>query len=92
MPDKFLLPVDDVRLPRGRLKHVVDAADADRQAQQVAQELHNAAIEPRQISVSATIAWRSHALVTVSSNSTSLSCTAGEKASSSTARALCVCW
>jgi len=48
--------------------------------------------ELRQISVSPTITWRSHALVTVSSNSTSLSGTAGEKASSSTARALCVCW
>jgi len=48
--------------------------------------------ELRQISVSATIAWRSQALVTANSNSTSPSGTAGEKASSNTARALCVCW
>jgi len=36
--------------------------------------------------------WRSQALVTATSNSTSPSGTAGEKASSNTARALCVCW
>ncbi len=48
--------------------------------------------ELRQISVSPTIAWRSQALVTASSNSTSLPGVAGEKASSSTDRALCVCW
>jgi len=48
--------------------------------------------ELRQISVSATITWRSQALVTANSNSTSPSGTAGEKASSNTVRALCVCW
>jgi len=36
--------VDQARLPRGRLKHVVDAAHADGHAQQVAQELDDAAI------------------------------------------------
>jgi len=36
--------VDRARLPRGRLEHVVDAAQADGQAQQVTQELHDAAI------------------------------------------------
>jgi hypothetical protein len=41
---QVLLPVDDAGLPRGRLKHVVDAADADGHAKQVAQELHDAAI------------------------------------------------
>jgi len=46
----------------------------------------------RQISVSPTIAWRSQALVTATSNSTSSSGVADEKASSSAARALCVCW
>jgi len=48
--------------------------------------------ELRLISVSPTIAWRSQALVTATSNSTSPSGTAGEKASSNTVRALCVCW
>jgi len=70
----------------------VDAAQADGQAQQVAQELDDAAIRARQIRVSAMITWRSQALVTATSNSTSPSSTAGEKASSNTARALCVCW
>ena len=48
--------------------------------------------ELRQISVSPTITWRSQALVTANSNSTSLSGTAGEKASANAASALCVCW
>jgi len=41
---QVLVVVDRARLPRGRLEHVVDAAQADRQAQQVAQELDDAAI------------------------------------------------
>src|SRR5215207_2792966 len=48
--------------------------------------------EPRQISGSATITWRSQVLVTASSNSTSSSGVADEKASSNAARALYVCW
>jgi len=36
--------VDRARLPRGRLEHVVDAAQADGHTQQVAQELDDAAI------------------------------------------------
>ncbi len=41
---QVLLPVDDARLPRDRLEHVVDAAQADGHTQQVAQELDDAAI------------------------------------------------
>jgi hypothetical protein len=48
--------------------------------------------ELRQIRVSPTIARRNQALVTANSSSTSPSGVAGEKASSYTARALCVCW
>ena len=44
MPDRSWLGVDRARLPRGRLEHVVDAAQADGQAQQVAQELDDAAV------------------------------------------------
>jgi len=44
MPDRTLVTVDRARLPRGRLEHVVDAAQADAQAQHVAQELDAAAI------------------------------------------------
>jgi hypothetical protein len=45
----------------------------------------------RQISVSASVTWRSHRLLTGNSNSTSSSGTAGANASSSAARALSVC-
>jgi hypothetical protein len=38
------LAVDHARLPRSRLEHVVDVAQADGQAQQVAQELDDAAV------------------------------------------------
>jgi hypothetical protein len=48
--------------------------------------------ELRQISGSATITWRSQVLVTASSNSTASSGVADEKASSSAAWALSVCW
>jgi len=48
--------------------------------------------ELRQISVSPTIAWRSQALVTATSNSTSLSGVADRNASSNAAAALCACW
>ena len=41
---QVLLPVDDAGLQGGRLEHVADAADADGQAQQVTQELDDAAI------------------------------------------------
>jgi len=41
---QVLALVDRARLPRGRLEHVMDAAQADRHAQQVAQELDDAAI------------------------------------------------
>jgi len=41
---QVLALVDRARLPRGRLEHAVDAADADRQAQHAAQELDDAAI------------------------------------------------
>jgi hypothetical protein len=36
--------VDDTRLPRGQLEHVMNGADADGHAQQITQELHDAAI------------------------------------------------
>jgi hypothetical protein len=36
--------IDNVRLSRGRLKHIVNGAQADRYAQQVAQKLDDAAI------------------------------------------------
>jgi len=39
-----LIAVDRARLPRGRLEHVVDAAQADRHSQQVTHELHDTAI------------------------------------------------
>src|SRR5213080_1078815 len=42
--------------------------------------------EPRQISVSPTITWRSHVLVTATSNNTSSSGAADRKASSNTLR------
>jgi len=48
--------------------------------------------ELRQISVSPTITWRSQALVTATSNSTSWSGVADRNASSNAATALCVCW
>ncbi len=41
---QVLVVVDRARLPRGRLEHVVDAAQADGHTQQVAQELDDAAI------------------------------------------------
>jgi len=41
---QVLVVVDGARLERGRLKHAVNAAHADGQAQQVAQDLHDAAI------------------------------------------------
>jgi len=41
---QVLVAVDRAGLPRGRLKHIVDAAQADRHAQQVTQELDDAAI------------------------------------------------
>jgi len=41
---QVLLPVDDARLQRGRLQHVVNSAQADGQAQQVTHELDDAAI------------------------------------------------
>ncbi len=39
-----MLPVDHARLERGRLQDAVNAAQADGHTQQVAQELHDAAI------------------------------------------------
>jgi hypothetical protein len=41
---QVLVAVDHARLPRDRLEHVVDAAQADGHAQQVAQELDDAAV------------------------------------------------
>jgi hypothetical protein len=41
---QVLLTVDDASLMRGRLKHIVDGADADGHTQQITQELANAAI------------------------------------------------
>jgi hypothetical protein len=48
--------------------------------------------ELRQISVSATITWRSHVGVTVNRNGASSSDAADMKASSNAAEALCACW
>jgi hypothetical protein len=48
--------------------------------------------EPRHISASTTITWRSQVLVTTNSNSPSSSGVADRKASSNATRALCVCW
>ena len=48
----------------------MNGADTDGHAQQVTQELHDAAIRLRQISGNPTITWRSHVLVPVNSNST----------------------
>jgi hypothetical protein len=39
-----LIVVDDTRLAGGRLEHMMNRADADGHAQQIAQELHNTAI------------------------------------------------
>ncbi|MDO9714164.1 hypothetical protein [Paracraurococcus lichenis] len=70
----------------------MNVAQADRQGQQVAQDLDAPRYELRQISVRATTTWGSQVLVTASSNSLSSSRTAGEKTSSSAALALCFCW
>ena len=93
MPDRSWLAVDHARLPRGRLEHVVDVAQADGHAQQVAQELDDAAVrtaadqrQPDDHLAQPGLGDRQleqHLLVRAS---------ADEKASSSAARALCVCW
>ncbi len=57
--------------PRGRVMHVVNSAYADGQAQQVAQELRDAAIRAVANQRSPTITWCSQVLVTATSNSTS---------------------
>ena len=41
---QVLVMVDDTRLPRGQLEHMMNGADADGHAQQITQELHDAAI------------------------------------------------
>jgi hypothetical protein len=55
---------------RGKHRRSDDGAKADRDTEAALQPTPR--YEPRQISASATITWRSHALVTVNSNSTSL--------------------
>jgi hypothetical protein len=88
---QVLAAVDDTRLLRGQLEHAMNGTDTDGHAQQVRNST-TPRYELRQISVSATITWRSHVLVTVNWNSTSSSGTADEKASSNAMRALSVCW
>ena len=75
---QVLVVVDRARLPRGRLKHVLKAAHADRRVQQVAQSLHDAAAgaAANQRQLEQRFAARH----------------GRRKVLSSTARALCVCW
>jgi len=90
---QVLVAVNRARLPRGRLEHVVETQPTlTGTPSRSRRNSTTPRYELRQISVSPTITGRSHALVTVTSNSTSLSGRADEKASSSAARALYVCW
>jgi hypothetical protein len=89
---QVLVLVDRARLPRGRLEHIVDAAQTDGQAQQVAQELNDAAIraavDQRQPDDHLVQPGLGHRQLEQNLSSG----VAGENASSNTARALCVCW
>jgi hypothetical protein len=62
--------IDDACLSRRRLKHVVNGAQADRYANRSRRNSMTPRYELRHIRGSATITWRSHALVTVNWKST----------------------
>jgi len=89
---QVLVVVDDARLPCGRLQDVVNAAHADGQAQQVTQELDDAAIRAAADQRQPDDHLAQPGLGDRPSNSTSWSGVADRNASFNATRALCVCW
>jgi hypothetical protein len=68
---RVLVVVDDARLLRGQLEHVMNGADTDGHASRSRRNSTTPRYELRQISGSPTITRRSHVLVAVNSKSTS---------------------